>query len=55
MLGYYAIDVKSKIDAWRIILKPLDENEKEYSGFNIDEISKVVKIVEIKEVSNHYE
>lgn len=28
--GYFAIDVKSRRDPWRIILQPLDENEKPY-------------------------
>lgn len=53
--GYFAIDVKSIRDAWRIILQPLDENKKPYTPCNIDEISNNVKIVEITEVSKHYE
>lgn len=40
---------------WRIILQPLDEDEKEYDPLNIDEIAGIVKIVEIREVSAHYE
>ena len=52
---YYAIDVKTKRDKWRIILQPLDEDEKEYDPLNIDEIAGIVKIVEIREVSAHYE
>mgnify|MGYP000111010160 FL=1 len=33
----------------------LDENEEPYDPCNIDEIAGVVRIVEVKEVSNHYE
>ena len=54
--GYYAIDVKGRKEPWRIILQPLDENEKPYSPTDsIDRIAGVVRIVEITEVSNHYE
>ena len=52
--GYFAIDVKSRKDLWRIILEPLDENKKPYSPCNIDEIAQYVRIVEITEVSKHY-
>ena len=55
MEGLFAIDVKSRRDPWRIIIQPLDENEKEYKPCNIDEIAGFVKIVGIKEVSQHYE
>lgn len=53
--GYFAIDVKSRRDQWRIILEPLDENKEPYVPCNIDEISQYVRIVEITEVSKHYE
>ena len=53
--GYFAIDVKTKRDKWRIVLQPLDEEEKTFDPCNIDEIATVVKIVEIREVSAHYE
>lgn len=53
--GLFAIDVKSRKDKWRIIICPLDENGEEYEPCNIDEISGTVKIVEIEEVSPHYE
>ena len=52
--GYYAIDVKTRKDAWRIILRPLDEKEQPYD-ISIDQIAKIVEIVEITEVSKHYE
>ena len=55
MDGFFAIDVKTKKEPWRIILQPLDENENPYSPCNIDEILNVVRIVEVKEVSKHYE
>ena len=53
--GFFAIDVKTRRDPWRIIIQPLDENEEPYDPCNIDEIAGVVRIVEVKEVSNHYE
>ena len=53
--GYFAIDVKSRREKWRIILEPLDENEQSYNPCKIDEIAENVRIVEITEVSKHYE
>ena len=53
--GYFAIDVKTRREQWRIILQPLDENKNPYQPCNIDQIAGVVKIVEISEVSKHYE
>lgn len=53
--GYFAVDVKSRRDQWRIILQPLDENEMPYIPCNIDLIAGKVSIVEISEVSKHYE
>lgn len=55
MKDYFAIDVKTRRDPWRIIIQPLDENEEPYEPCNIDEIAGIVRIVEIKEVSKHYE
>ena len=46
---------KSRKDQWRIILQPLDENEKPYVPCNMDQIAGKVSIVEISEVSKHYE
>ena len=53
--GYFAIDVKSIREKWRIILQPLDEEENSFHPCIIDEIAVTVKIVEIREVSAHYE
>lgn len=53
--GYFAIDVKTPKDGWRIIIEPLDENKKPFVPCNIDEVSKMVRIIEIIEVSDHYE
>lgn len=39
----------------RIILQPLDNDENSYIPCNIDEIAGKVKILEISEVSKHYE
>lgn len=53
--GYFAIDVKSRREQWRIILQPLDAGKNPYVPCNIDQVSGIVKIVEITEVSKHYE
>ena len=53
--GLFAIDVKSRRDKWRLILQPLDDKEKPFVPCRIDEIAAVVRIVEIREVSAHYE
>lgn len=53
--GYFAIDVKTIRDKWRIILQPLDDEEKAFDPCDIDKIAAVVRIVEIREVSAHYE
>lgn len=53
--GYFAVDVRNIRDKWRIILQPLDENKKTFKPCHIDEIAHMVKIVEIIEVSAHYE
>lgn len=50
--GYFAIDVKSIREPWRIILQPLDESMQPYNPCNIDEIAGIVRIME---VSRHYE
>lgn len=55
MESLFAIDVKTRRDKWRIILCPLDENEERFIPCHIDEIASTVKIVEITEVSSHYE
>lgn len=52
---YFAIDVKSRKDKWRIILRPLDNEGNVFAPCNIDEIADTVEIIEIKEVSAHYE
>lgn len=53
--GYFAIDVKTKREAWRLILQPLNDNELPFDPCNIDIIAKSVRIVGISEVSKHYE
>ena len=55
MEGLFAIDVSTRRDKWRIILRPLDEEEHAFDPCHIDEISTIVRIVEIREVSAHYE
>lgn len=53
--GYFAIDVKTRKEPWRIILQPLDDNLNPFNPCNIDVIACAVRIVEIEEISNHYE
>lgn len=55
MEGFFAIDVKTRRDKWRIILCPLNVEEKEFKPCHIDEIADTVRIVQITEVSAHYE
>lgn len=53
--GYFAIDVKTRKEQWRIILQPLDEKKEPYYPCKIDQIADKVKVVGIEEVSKHYE
>lgn len=53
--GFFAIDVKSRKEQWRVILQPLNENKEPFEPYQIDRISSYVRIVEITEVSKHYE
>ena len=47
--GLFAIDVKSRREQWRIILRPLDDNKDPFEPCYIDQISPYVRIVEIME------
>ena len=49
------MDVKTSREPWRIILQPLDHEGLPFVHCNIDEIAMIVRIVEIEEVSKHYE
>lgn len=53
--GTFAIDVKTRRDKWRIILCPLSDNHERFTPCYIDQIASEVRIVEIQEVSAHYE
>lgn len=53
--GFFAIDVKTRREPWRIVLQPLDLDQKPYANVLINEIAGTVRIVRIEEVSNHYE
>lgn len=53
--GFFAIDVKSRKEQWRVILQPLNENKEPFEPCQIDRISSYVRIVEITEESKHYE
>lgn len=51
----YIYTNKGTIRRSGIIIQPLNEKKEPYDPCNIDEIAGVVRIVEVKEVSNHYE
>ena len=53
--GYFAIDIKSRANPWRLIIRPLDHNKQPFEPCNIDVIADTVEIVGIVEVSKHYE
>ena len=53
--GFFAIDVKTIRNPWRLILRPLDYDKRPFEPCHINEVADIVKIVEIREVSNHYE
>lgn len=53
--GVFAIDVKTHKEPWRIILAPLKEDGDTFVPCHIDEISNIVSVVSIREVSKHYE
>lgn len=55
LIGYYAIDIKTRREPWRVILQPLNEQEEPYDSCDIDEIASIVRIVKVTEVSKHYE
>jgi len=52
---YFAMDITNRRDKWRLIVCPLDESEQRFIPCNIDEIVDKVEIIEIEEVSSHYE
>lgn len=52
--GNFAIDVKSRKQAWRIIFRSLDDDGKEYNFSDAEFALKNIKIVEVKEISEHY-
>lgn len=52
--GTYAIDLGRRL-GYRLIIKPLDESEKEWNIKNENEIYKGTKIIVALEVTNHYE
>lgn len=53
--GYFAINVKTKVQPWRIIIEPLDNHDNPYKVCHIDKIKNEVKTIRIVEVSKHYE
>lgn len=53
--GLFAIDVKTRRDAWRLIIQPLDDDRVPFVPCNIDEISGLVRVVRVERVSKHYD
>lgn len=53
--GYFALDIKSRKDKWRLILIPLNTEKKPFDPCHIDKIAPIVQIIKIMEVSAHYE
>ena len=53
--GLFAIDVKSRKEPWRIILQPLDDDDRPYDPCIIEKIAGITTHVLIEEVSKHYE
>ena len=53
--GFFAIDVKTVRQQWRMLVRPLDSNLKPFDGRSIDVIAMDAKIIEVKEISKHYE
>ena len=41
--GFFAIDVKSRKEQWRVILQPLNENKEPFEPCQIDRISSYVE------------
>lgn len=52
--GTYALDIGRKL-GYRLIVIPLDENGKCFINKDSNEVYKLVKIVGVEEVSNHYD
>ena len=55
LTGLFAIDVKSRKEQWRIILQPLDTEDRPFVPCHVDEIAEITKTIRIAEVSKHYE
>lgn len=53
--GFFALDIKSRKDKWRLILIPLNSNKEPFDPCHIDKIAPIVQIIKIMEVSPHYE
>lgn len=53
--GYYAVDVKSIRDPWRLIIQFLNSNGEPFTNPDINANAGEIRIVEIEEVSKHYE
>ncbi len=54
--GFWGLDVKGRKTSWRIIVAPLDENGNIIiPKADFKSICKSIKVIQIEEVSNHYE
>ncbi len=52
--GYFAVDIDGRDSPWRLILQLLDKSGNPFDPCEIDKIVDSVKIIKIKEISNHY-
>lgn len=53
--GCFAIDLKTIREPWRIIFEPLDDNREPFDEPSIYPFACKVRIIEIMEISKHYE
>lgn len=53
--GCLAMDVKTRKEPWRLIFKPLNDKRQPVGTINLPTDAKYIEIIEIIEVSKHYE
>lgn len=53
--GCLAMDIKTRKDPWRLIFRPLDDDRQPVGTINLPPDAKYIEIIEIIEVSKHYE
>ncbi len=53
--GFFAVDVKTVREPWRIILRLLDGNGNPFEPCEIDKVAPFIEILSVEEISKHYE